>query len=147
MHWNSWILLLIFLLERRYRERSGESGGGTKQNIAGTLVLDGDIRNGDPDEELLALHTGQMLHLTVLHERRHLRVVPDAPPDRAEHVRLALLLPQPHESGGLVVADLDEVVEREQAFRHVDFLQQIERFLLAHGGAGVNLGVLAVGFD
>ncbi|KAL3851487.1 hypothetical protein ACJIZ3_013369 [Penstemon smallii] len=55
--------------------------------------------NCEPDQKLLALDTCHLLHPTVLDERRDLPVVPN-----------------PHESGFLVVADFEDVVQREEAF-------------------------------
>ncbi|KAL6567301.1 hypothetical protein OROGR_000969 [Orobanche gracilis] len=76
-------------------------------DLVRTGVLNGNIRNSYPPDELLALETRQALHPTVLDDRRHHFILPRAAVDGAEYVRLALL-PQPHESSILVVADLDD---------------------------------------
>lgn len=104
-----------------------------------------DIGNRDPEQQLLTLNTSKPLHPPILNDRSDLSVIPDAPTDPLEIVSFALLLLQPDESGLLVVADLDYVVEREQTFGEVDFREKLQGFLLADVGAGVDFGVLAVG--
>ena len=108
------------------------------------IPIDVHVTDSDPDEELLALDPGHALHLAVLDEGRHLGAVRDLPPDLLEGVRERLLLAQPDEAGGAVVAHLLDVCQRQQAQRHVGLGQQLHRLLGAQRRAVLHTRPLPV---
>eukprot|EP00268_Persea_americana_P002059 TRINITY_DN1060_c0_g1_i2.p1 TRINITY_DN1060_c0_g1~~TRINITY_DN1060_c0_g1_i2.p1 ORF type:complete len:168 (-),score=24.27 TRINITY_DN1060_c0_g1_i2:183-686(-) len=139
----------FFLLELEggHRKGAAEAGGSLEVDLAGGRVIDEHVGEGDPDEELLALDTCHLLHPTVLNECRDVGGVRNGLPDLAEDVLAGLLLAEPDEAGRAVVADLDEVVEREEALWEGELLEELHGFLLAEGVPVVDLGVLAIVFD
>lgn len=138
---------LLVELESRHREAVGEAGAGLEGDFPGRRIVDVHLDDGEPEQELLGLHPGHLLHLALLHDGRHLGGVRHLPLDLLEGVVLLLLLDQPHEAGGLVVAELLDVVQREQAVGETELLQQLDGLLSAEGVAVVHLGALAVALD
>ncbi|KAA8514929.1 hypothetical protein F0562_018284 [Nyssa sinensis] len=128
----------------RNRKRSRNARVSSERDLSGGWIVDVNFRDGDPDQELFALDTCQPPHPTVFHERRDLRIVRYATPDAQKLMLLLLLLLQPHEPSGLVVPDLDQVVQGQEALGERDLFQQFARFLLADGFAVVYLGVFSV---
>lgn len=96
-------------LKSRHRKRPGDPSRIGERDLTRTGIVDVDVGNGDPDEELLGLDPGELLHAAVLDKGRDLVVVRDVSADGAEPVLLLALLLEPHEPGGAVVADLDDV--------------------------------------
>ncbi|CAH9055777.1 unnamed protein product, partial [Cuscuta europaea] len=141
------VSVFVVILKSRHLIGPGEAGRGGKHDFSGIRVGDVDIREGDPDEELLGLDAGNAFHPPVFDEGGHLFVVPDALPDLLESVLLGLPLPQPHESGLQVPADLRDVAEGEEPRRHVDLAEELQDLLLANRRIGVYLGVLSVLLD
>ncbi|URE15062.1 hypothetical protein MUK42_10706 [Musa troglodytarum] len=139
--------ILLLGLESGNGEGTADAGGGLEGDPLGLGVVDVHVRDGDPDEELPALDARHPLHTAVLHEGRHLRRVRHRLADSLEHVGGGLLLLQPHEPGGPVVADLLNGRQRKQALGQVDPLQQTHRLLLADVGAVEHLRALALALD
>ncbi|KAF7840469.1 hypothetical protein G2W53_002767 [Senna tora] len=94
----------------RSGKRLRQTRGGTERDLTGIGIVDGDLGDSDPYEELFALHAGDPPHPVLLHERRHLRLVQNAASDPTEPVLFLPLLLHPHESRGAVVSNLNDVV-------------------------------------
>jgi hypothetical protein len=85
-------------LERRNREVSGDPGGVGEGDLPKPRIVDVDVEDGDPYEELLALDPSELPHAVLLHEARDLHVVRHHAPKRSEPVLLLALLLQPDTS-------------------------------------------------
>lgn len=121
-----------------------EAGGGLEGDLGGVVLVDEHVGEGDPDEELLGLGPGDALHPAVLDEGGDLGGVRDLPADLLEGVGDGLLLAQPHEPRGAVVADLLHLRQRQQAQRHVDLREELHRLLRAQRRPVVHLRPLPV---
>jgi hypothetical protein len=71
---------------------------GLAGDLPGPGIIDVDVKDGDSDEELLALDPSEPPHAVLLHETRDLRVVRHRAPNRLEPVLLLALLLQPDAS-------------------------------------------------
>ena len=74
------------------------------------MYININIGNGDQKEELLALNSGEATEAALLDKGRNLGVVQDSASDGDESMLLFLLLFEPDETGGPIVADLEDVV-------------------------------------
>lgn len=120
-------------------EAAGEAADGLAGELAGGGVVDGDLVEGDPDEELLGLDAGDLAEAALLGDGGDLGGVADVAAGLGEEVVHLPPLLQPHEPGLLHVATLDDVAEREEAAGEPRLLQQQPRLLLPGLVADVHL--------
>lgn len=84
--------MIVLELEGGDGKGPGEAGRGLERDLPRGKVLNGHVADGEPDEKLLALHAGYLLHAAVLHEGCDLIRVRDGSTDRGEEVVPALAL-------------------------------------------------------
>ncbi|PON72618.1 hypothetical protein PanWU01x14_063840 [Parasponia andersonii] len=97
-------------MKSRDGKRARNPSGVGEGDLGEIRIVDEDVGNGDLYEKLLALNPREPPHAPLLHEGRDLVVVRYGATDRRESVLLPLLLTEPDEAGGAVVADLGDVV-------------------------------------
>ncbi|CAL9769279.1 unnamed protein product [Musa acuminata subsp. burmannicoides] len=118
---------LLFLIRVGFeggdREGAADPGGGLEGDPLGLGIVNVHVGDGDPDEELPALDPGHPFHPAVLHEGRYLRRVRHRLSDGLEDMGGGLVLPQPHEPGGPVVADLLHGRQRKEGLGQVELRQ------------------------
>ncbi|KAK9989547.1 hypothetical protein SO802_029786 [Lithocarpus litseifolius] len=93
-------------LKSRHRKRPGDPNRIGKCDLTRTGIVDVDVGNGDPDEELFGLDPSELPHAALLNKGRDIVIIRDVSADRVESVLLLALLLEPHEPGGAVVVDL-----------------------------------------
>uniref|UniRef100_A0A0A0KKM9 Uncharacterized protein n=1 Tax=Cucumis sativus TaxID=3659 RepID=A0A0A0KKM9_CUCSA len=100
----------FFNQKRRNREGLGNSSRSTEGDLTRVLLVNINFRNGNPKEKLLALNSSETAEASLLDEGRDLRVVQDSASNGGEPVLFFLLLLEPNETGGPIVADLKNIV-------------------------------------
>lgn len=100
----------FFNQKRRDREGLGNSSRSTEGDLTRVLFVNINIRNGNPKEKLLALNSSETAEAALLDEGSNLSVVQDSASNGGESVLFFLLLLEPNETGGSIVADLKDVV-------------------------------------
>lgn len=126
----------------------GEAFGEPQARLEGDPlrrgVVDVDLGDGEPEEQLLGLHPGDPPDPAVLDERRHLGGVGDLPLDLLEGVLAFPPLRHPEEPGGAVEAELRYVLQGEQPRREGELPEQRLDLLPALGVPTEDLRAVAV---
>lgn len=119
-------------------------------DLAGGRIVDGDLVDGRPEDELLGLHPLELLDAALFDVAVDLGVVAHELADHLEAVLDLGLLQDPHVAAAPDEAHLDDVLQRQEPQRQPELLQQERRQLhallvplpydaalfLSHGSAG-----------
>ncbi|ONK81089.1 uncharacterized protein A4U43_C01F25160 [Asparagus officinalis] len=122
-------LRLPLLLKRRHRKRPRKPRRRLERDPPQITLINIELRQSNPDQDLLALDTRQLLHPSGLDEGGDLAGVGGELADLLEVVGRGFLLAEP--ARGAVVADLFEVARGEEAPREVELAEELGGFWLA----------------
>ncbi|KAK4836844.1 hypothetical protein QYF36_000634 [Acer negundo] len=98
---------IVIWVDKADRKSPRETHRSLERSLAGIRIVEINLRNGNPDQNLLVLDSGEPPHPVVLDESSDFVVIRDIASDGSKPVIRTVLLLEPDETCGPIVTHLD----------------------------------------